>query len=242
MALIYTPQPIPASEFARVFAEERVREYPAIDAFEDRFGYAVDRARLEEAARVLCCPCKAAAPNWQHGRVLYTLARHVFATATAPVTCLDIGTAKGFSALCVQWALLDAQRDGSVTSVDVMPPEARVRRGTIVEVDRLLTLREILAPWPESQSITFVASTGIDWLKRHPGRIHFAFIDGKHTFEVVEHEGRLLAARQEPGDLAVFDDVQMTGVGVAVRQLGTRYAVEYLAAKAERVYAIGVKR
>lgn len=242
MALIYTPQTIPADDFARVFEAERLNDYPAIEAFVERCGYALDRGRLEMAARVLCSPYKAAPPNWQHGRVLYAWAREYFAAHEGPFTCLDIGTAKGFSALCVLWALEASGRSGSITSVDVMPPEARVRRGTIAEVEGLLTLRETLTPWPETQAITFLESTGIDWLQRHHGRVHFAFVDGKHTRDAVFQEGRLLAKRQEPGDRVVFDDIQMAGVRDAVAQLGAYYEVEPLTAKPGRTYALAVRR
>jgi predicted O-methyltransferase YrrM len=242
MALIYSPQPIPASEFARVFEDERVNEYPAIDALEQRYGYALDRAKLEEAGRILCSPVKASPPNWQHGRVLYAVARDYFSTHDGPFTCMDIGTAKGFSALCVLWALTDSGQQGQLTSVDVMPPEAKVRRGTISEVPNLLTLREILAPWPESQAITFLESTGIDWLLTSTSPcIHFAFVDGKHAEDVVYQEGKLLAKRQQCGDVVIFDDVQMPQVKAAVDRLAKFYRLEMVTAKPGRAYAIGVR-
>lgn len=228
--------------YAAAFRAEQAHEYPVVDQFERRAGYRLDRDRLESAARVLACPLKAHPPNWQHGRVLYTIARAYLATHAEPVTLLDIGTAKGFSALCLQWALLDSGRPGAVVSVDVLDPAGRERRNSVAEVEGPTTLAAILAPWPEAGAITFLKSTGVEWLKQHPARVHVAFVDGKHTGAVVYQEGTLLAQRQEPGDVVVFDDVQIDGVAAAVKELRKVYALEELIVTDHRRYAIGVRR
>jgi hypothetical protein len=139
-------------------------------------------------------------------------------------------------------AFLDTGAPCRLTSVDVMPPAARCYRNTVVELDGgLKTLDEILAPWPEASDITFLESTGISWLQGHAGRIHIAFIDGKHTGDVVRQEGKLLAKRQESGDVAIFDDCQMPQVSPAVASLSEWYRIEYVKAE-PREYAIGRRR
>lgn len=233
------------ADYDRVFEAERAREYPVVDAFEARMGFAVDRQRLEQAARVLACPVKNNPPNWQHGRVLYAAARkRIAGMSPGGLTILDIGTAKGFSALCLQWAVNDeagALVGGAVTSTDVIDPDARVRRNTVAEVDGLLTLRETLASWPEAQGIRFLHGTGIDALEQM-GNIEVAFVDGKHTGAVVAQECRLLAEHQEPGAVAIFDDVHLEDVGRAVKGLSAIYALETLALLPNRAYAVGVRR
>ena len=243
MSLNYEPQTVPPQTFEAIFDAERKAEHPAIDALEQRMGEAIDRARLEGAARVLACPVKRIGPNWQHGRVIYAVARNYVHNAEPRIRCLDIGTAKGFSALCLYWAVHDecGQTD-AVTSVDVMPPNARVRRNTIAECDRLKTLSEILEPFQDAQRIQFIESTGIDFLKAHPERFHVAFVDGKHTDDAVWHEGRMLAAHQEPGDVVIFDDYQVPGVAAAIVRLGKFYDLELISAKPDRTYAIGRRK
>jgi prepilin-type processing-associated H-X9-DG protein len=231
-----------AEEYARIFAEECARTYPVIDALEVECGYAIDRDRLEDMARVLACPMKANAPNWQHGRVLYAVVRRYLAGKTEPVTVLDIGTAKGFSALCLQMALNDAGALGAVVSVDVIDPDGRVRRNTVAEVDGPLTLAETLAPWPMAGAVTFLCSSGVEWLDRHPGRVHVAFVDGKHSGPVVHKEGLLLAQRQNAGDIVVFDDVHIPGVRLAVDTLEPFYAVRQIDVMPHRSYAIAVRQ
>jgi predicted O-methyltransferase YrrM len=228
-------------QYQEAFEREAAQSYPMVDYFEFRMGYLLSQKRYLEAARVLACPIKAHAPNWQHGRVLYALAREHFSRSRdrwqSAVRVLDVGTAKGFSALCLQWALNDVGICETVYSVDVIDPTTRVLRNTVAEIDGLKTLAEILAPWPESARIRFECCTGVDWLQRHPERLHFAYVDGKHTGAVVSREAHLIRERQQPGDVAIFDDVQIPAVGAVVADL-KGYDVEYLRVLPHRAYAI----
>lgn len=252
MSLNYAPSEVTAETYQRIFDLERAFSYPVVDAFEERMGFAVDRARLESAARVLSCPFKAVPPNWQHGRVLYAAVRNYLASLDwmtlvdgellGRVRCLDIGTAKGFSALCVRWACEDAGVEADSFSVDVLPPEARVRRNTVAEVDGLKTLAEILSPFPEARRITFLNTTGLEWLHANCERVHIAFVDGKHSGVVVRQEGQMLSDRQEFGDLVVFDDVHIPEVGAAVESLKRVYDVERLQILPKRAYAIARRK
>ena len=230
-----------AADYARIFEEERQREYPVIDAFEHRMGYAIDRARLEGAARVLACPLKSNPPNWQHGRVIYAAARRYLSTRSDWTLCVDIGTAKGFSALCLRWALNDAGVDGYVFSVDVIDPESRVRRNTVSEVDGYRTLAEIMEPWADAlRGVTCACLTGVESLNAQ-ARVHVVFVDGKHQYEVVRREVALIRAKQQPGDLAIFDDLQIPGVHQAVATL-QGYDVEDVSLPNGRRYAVAVRR
>lgn len=248
-----------ALDYQRIFDLERTHHYPIVDEFEQRMGYAIDRAKLEEAARVLACPVKRNPPNWTHGRVLYSAVRWYLSSLPARqridlegpapavieglrhVNILEIGSAKGFGALCLFWALADSGEFGRVVSVDVIDPSSREKRNTIAEVDGYKTLAETLEPWPEAQSIHFVQSTGIDWLKAHPERLHVVFVDGKHTAAVVSQEAALIAARQAPGDLCIFDDVHLPEIRAVVRGLHHAYSLEYLDILPNRGYAVAVR-
>lgn len=236
-------------DYQTAFATERVREYPGIDDVEARYGFKLARYKLEYAARILACPVKANPPNWQHGRVLYAVARRYLASSVRHddvVTFLDIGTAKGFSALVLEWALCDAPQSGRVCSVDVIDPAARIERNTVADANGtgLHTLAEILAPWPEAGAIHFECCPGTEWLVRSQERVHFAFVDGKHRGDVVRMEAGLLDGRQRSGDVIVFDDVHIPGVMDAVATaLSGRYHVDLvIAIPHAREYAIATKR
>ena len=231
------------ADYAAAFDAERDQVYPQVDALEARFCWGIDPPRLLEAARVLACPVKRTPPHWQHGRVLYAYARQYLARHDGPAHLVDIGTAKGFSALCLRWALSDSQVLGRVTSIDVIDPAARVRRNTVAELDGYLTLYETLAPWSEMRGTEFVCGEGLTWLQSSSSRIHMASIDGKHTEAVVREEALKLAERQQPGDLVFFDDVHLPGVAAAVRRVADVYDVlERFDVLPQRAYLVAVRR
>ena len=244
--------PLTREAYDRAFDTERARAYPAVDALEKEFGYAIDRARLEGAARVLACPVKPNPPCWQHGRVLYALVRKYLAgrPTEAPdvrmlptYQFLDIGTAKGFSALVMVWAVRDSGVPRvRISSCDVLDPAVSGFRNSVTDIGSDgLTLADYLAPWPEAQTVGFWGMKATEWLQRHGGRIHFAFVDGKHSTEAVAEEARLLSERQQPGDIVLFDDLQMIAVRKGVAKL-TGYDMRILQASHERGYMLAVKR
>lgn len=234
-------------DYEEAYAREIAREYPEVDAFESRHGYAVMRARLECAARVLACPVKANPPNWQHGRVLYSLARKYLETQHDHVLFLDIGTAKGFSAVVMSWAIADAERSASarVESVDIVDPEMLVKRNSVIECDTLYTVYQFTAPFvAPATDVRFYGGGSANWLglaARAGRRIGFAFVDGKHTHDAVMFEALQVAKLQRPGDVIVFDDMQIKDLAKAVVNL-KGYRREWLhLTGAYRSYGIAIK-
>lgn len=255
-------------DYQREWALECAVEYPSVDAFERRMGYAIDRIQLDSAARVLACPVKRNPACWQHGRVVYSaLGRRISQMDHgSEMLALDIGTAKGFSAVCIEAALNDIGdgEDGILNgwqtiSLDVIDPLARVRRNTVAEIDGLLTLRETLDASEvdmrladSTAAILFLQSTGVTWLKANSARVHFAFIDGKHTHDAVSTELINLARVQQKGDMVVLDDLQVPGVHDAAAQMTSYYHIEQIDAvpanetadrrHAPRRYGVGIRR
>lgn len=231
------------SAYDRAFDEERTHDYPEVDRLEERLGYRLDRQQLEAAARTLACPLKVHAPNWQHGRVVYALTRARLSRwrdEDGPALLVDIGTAKGFSALCLLWAARDSGLGlrVDVVTVDVVRPGDRVRRNSVAELDGALTLPEFLAPWPEAQAIAYFATDSPRWQAYAGQRAAVVFIDGKHAYESVTADARRF--RQDRGDVIVCDDVQMPGVLKAFVELRD-YNLSILEAHACRHYGIAVK-
>jgi predicted O-methyltransferase YrrM len=231
-----------ARQYDLIFEKERANTYPVMDEVERATGFAIDRRELELMARVLACPLKVNPPNWQHGRLIYSaLRRYLADVKPSKMLCLDIGTAKGFSALVMQSALDDAGVDGAVVSVDVIDPQARATRNTVAEVDGLKTLAETLSPFARAaDKVSFLWSSGTDYLGSSSGRINFAFVDGKHKYDAVRDDAALLATRQQPGDITIFDDVHLKGVRQAVDELKT-YDVKHVHLKMDRSYAVAVR-
>jgi len=232
-------------QYMEVFAAECARYYSEVTALEQNAGYAVPRVRLEAAARVLACPVKVNPPSWQHGRVIYALARGLLEDEDHGGCFLDIGTAKGFSAVVMAWALADAGARHDVLSVDAVDPLSHVERNSVAEVDgELLTVPEFIAPFmPPDAHIHFYGGGSLPLLDRLIGtgeRVRFAFVDGKHTAAAVSAEILCLLRLQSRGDIALFDDVQIPGVSEAVKKIHG-YTVTRLNAGPNRSYAIAVR-
>lgn len=227
-------------QYAAAFERERRNEYPVIDAFEKRMGFAVDRDRLEAAARVLACPVKKNPPNWMHGRILYALGRSYLAREAGEQYWLDIGSAKGFSAMCMAWALDDSEREGRVLSLDVIDPNSREPRNS---VDDSKTLAEFTQDYlPMGSDVMFMQGSAADVIgSGAPERINFAFIDGSHLYDGVKSDISVVAPRQQPGDIILFDDLQKPDVARAVSEM-QGYDLEYITLLPERMYAIAVKQ
>lgn len=243
-----------AHDYEAAFARECCFEYPYMEIWEEEVGYAIDRGRLEMMARVCACPIKRNPPNWQHGRAVYALARKRIETLPAPQpsrlhTFLDVGTAKGFSALCLLWAIHDANRpDISVVTVDVIDPGSTAPRNSIRDLDGPCDLMGYMGPFmPQLDGMMMAAlcSTGVDFLQQMVERrepIPFAFVDGKHSEDQVAIEARLLSQVQERGDMILFDDLQMIPVRRAVGRVeALGYRLELIKPCKERTYGWATK-
>lgn len=230
-------------KYASIFAKECAQSYPVMDGLEQTCGFAVPKVRLEAAAEVLACPLKANPPNWQHGRLLYALARDYLRKSPGPGIFLDIGTAKGFSACVLSWAIEDAGLSIPLVSIDMMEPNTRERRNSVAELDGLKTVPEFANPFKAvSINPVWIGGGSSRWLKASVNpRILFAFVDGKHSYEAVSTDAAGLLARQAPGDIAVFDDVQIPAVSEAVGDM-TGYAVEIITLSPKRTYAIATRQ
>lgn len=245
------------AKYLEAFKAEAARTYPAIDQLIAMFG-GYELPSLATMARDLACPLKEHAPNWQHGRVLYAMARNYLARARvaareneggewpiAPFLFLDIGTAKGFSALCLFWALSETGAAGEVHSFDVVDPAERVARNSIAELDGLRTVEEFIAPHLPAET------RGALYCHKHPGmlfdekvpegRINIAFVDGKHKRTDVLAEAMKIGGRQAMTDFILFDDWQVPGVKEGISafmqtSVGQAYRYTEIPVNAVRAY------
>lgn len=237
-----------AEEYRAAFERERANDYKVMDAIEEELGFTLEHDWLLEAAADLSCPVKRNPPCWQHGRLLYAYLRRYLADnqpfRVPEPTIVEIGTAKGFSACVMAWALVDwfKGRTGSIHSVDMIDPEARVARNTPAELEGLKTVPELVAPFmPPEACVAFYGGGSEAFLEAWGDRrINFAFIDGKHDFEHVTKEARMISLCQKPGDLMIFDDLQFPGVRKAVSRI-SGYGLRPIRLTKDRIYAVAVK-
>lgn len=214
-----------SSLYDRVFESEALNTYPEIDAYEKECDAAIDRELLLRMARILNCPVKRNPPNWQHGRVIHAaLTARMRSIGKTRDTCayLDIGTAKGFSAVVMVRALTQFHQRALVHTAEVVDLSEKIRRNTVAELDGYKSVWELIEPFvPSVAQLAWVGDSfkTLELLRRTYDRIPFAFVDGKHDFRHVRQEAVSIAAMQREGDVILFDDCQMPEVFRAVQKL-----------------------
>ena len=233
-------------KYHEAFLKECRSSYPEVQAFEDRCGFAVNVDKLQSAARVLACPLKVNPPSWAHGRVIYSAVRKLLAIDASAGVFLDIGTAKGFSAVAAGWAIEDSKASHTVLSVDIVDPTLKVSRNSVIEThNALFTVAEFVAPFRSSSVAMKFFGGGsmplIQHLQDSQQRVRFAFVDGKHTYEAVVAEIGHLKDLQRSGDVTVLDDLQIAPVAQAASKL-RGYDVTMLSAGPLRRYAVAVRQ
>lgn len=214
--------------YVRLFEDARSASYPEIDRYEKETGAAIDRAFLDDLALHTQVVVKDSPLMWPHGRLLYSSLRdYLRKRPTDRVTILETGTARGFSALCMAKALLDAGQQGVILTIDIVPHEQEIYWNCIDDLDGKKSRRELLRPWHDlvGRFIVFVWGDSRSILPAlSVDRVHFAFIDGAHSYADVMFEFGEVAAKQRPGDVIVFDDVneeKFPGIYKAVQEIGS---------------------
>ena len=110
-------KPTATTQVYRELAEEvAARIYPEIDEFEAASTYAIAPAWLHDLALHTQVVVKKSPLCYAHGRILYSaLSKYLFANPlSSKINIVETGTARGFSSLCMAWALHNMGRPGSI--------------------------------------------------------------------------------------------------------------------------------
>lgn len=236
-------------EYLTLFESARNEKYPLITGLEQKLGYAINRDWLDDLALHTQIVIKKSKLAYPHGRLLYSLLRWMIAVRNLNhVTVLETGTARGFSALCMAKAISDADVDGRIVSVDVLPHLKRQIWNCIDDHDGPKSRAEILAPWHDLiKNIIFIQGDTLKLLPRIGlEKVHFAYLDAQHTETNVMQEYSSVSPVQSQGDIIVFDDVTQhvfPGVVAAVENIAAKgeYTINKLSISDQRCYAWGIK-
>jgi len=146
--------------------------------------------------------------NYERGMLLYALIAKY-----KPKNVLEFGTASGYATLCMAWAMEENKIDGKIFTIDIEPMEK---------------ISEKITNWGNGPSIEFLSRKELwgriaekNWLNHivsYPGysveimyketfpKIQFAYIDGAHFFEGVQHDFYSFLKIADNNFLALFDD------------------------------------
>jgi predicted O-methyltransferase YrrM len=204
-----------------------------VDLLEKKNGYSVNKDWLNSLALHTQIVVKKSELNYAHGRILYTVLRHYLTSLAKEdiktVNIIETGTARGFSALCMAKALSDSKFEGSICTVDVLPHYKKMFWNCSADhTTGKQTRQNLLSDWADltERYIIFMQGFVKHILPKIAlTRIHFAFLDGAHTYEDVLFEFNNISKCQKDGDIIVFDDYNerdFPGIVKAVNYIGSK--------------------
>ena len=239
--------------YIELWRQEKSNIYPEVDQYEKNIGYKVDKSWLDNLALHTQVVIKASPLCWQHGRVLFARLSNWLndnpIEVIPVVTIWETGTARGFSALCMSKAIEEQGRVARIITFDVLPHNQRMFWNCIDDHDGPKSRSELLKPWRNLSSkyvIYYQGDSKITLKRVASERIHFAFLDGSHTYNDVMFEFNQIKDYQCSGDVIVFDDYtesQFPGLVRAVDEICScfEYSRVELSAHQDRGYVIATK-
>ena len=101
--------------YLSIYEKAKKEKFLEIDNFESSSGFNIDKLWLDELALHTQVVKKKSAINYQHGRVLYSLLRKYIQDQNINfIKILEIGTARGFSSICMSKAINDSKIKGNI--------------------------------------------------------------------------------------------------------------------------------
>ena len=188
--------------------------------------------------------------NFQHGFILYkALTNYIINNKRKNYNIIEIGTAKGFSSLCMAKALDDLKVNGFIQTIDVLPHDMPMYWNSIMDHDGKQSRQQLLNEYKHliDKYINFLHGESE---KIFPtldiSRIHFAFIDGEHFYDNVISDGENISKKQEQGDILIFDDytdLLFPGVVRAANEICEKFRYKRIKvfSSDERAYLIAEK-
>ena len=192
---------------------------------------------------------------YAHGRLLYTslsdfLIKKSKELKNEKIFILETGTARGFSAVCMSKALEDSKKDGLIITFDVLPHSTKMFWNTIDDITKgPQTRSQLLDDWEylcKKYILFHQGDTRLELNKIYLKRVHFAFLDGAHTYKDVMFEFNQIKEKQMKGDIIVYDDYneeKFPGIVNAVNKICQKYNYDKMIIKSsnERGYVIATK-
>jgi len=238
-------------EYLKIWKKAKNEKYPMVDKVEADTGFAINSDWYHKLALHTQVVIKKSKICYQHGRIIYSiLCNYININNYERINILEIGTARGFSALCMAAALQKMKINGEITTIDPLPHNHKMYWNCINDLDKENSREDILFNYNSltTKYIKFIEGTSEVILNRaiYP-RIHFAFIDGGHEYENIIFEFQYINEFQEIGDIIIFDDYNINlfpGIVRAVDEIciNYNYSKNIININDQRGYAIAIKR
>ena len=150
--------------------------------------------------------------NYERGILLYSLIAKY-----KPKNVLEIGTAEGYSTLCMAWAMVDYDINGKIFTIDPKPFDTPIEREITWEKNPehntiSLSTKELLNKFADKEWIKKIeVLTGFsgDILQKKTKelpKMDMGFIDGHHAYEAVIHDFYAFLQIASENFYLLFDD------------------------------------
>ena len=239
-------------DYVNIHNKSKLKQYKEVDYIEEEYQFKINKNFFENLAFNTQVVIKNNEINYQHGRILYTyLSDYINKSLnkTSNFTILETGTARGFSSICMSRAIIDRNVNGSVYTIDILPHDIKMVWNCPKDFTEISSRMEMLSDWSDELSnIVFLTGSSKKILNNlFLNRVHFAFLDGLHTYVAVKHEFDYINKRQNSGDMIIFDDVvknKYNGVVKLINELIDLeiYNVNLLRVSEFRTLGIAVKK
>lgn len=235
--------------YLSIYEKAKKEKFLEIDILENSTGFKVDKSWLDKLALHTQVVKKKSAINYQHGRVLYSLLRKYIQDQNINyIKILEIGTARGFSSICMSKAINDTGIKGVINTIDIIPHKKEIYWNCIDDFEGKKTRENLLSFWSEElKNINFLTGPSSYVLnKTKMEKINFAFIDGMHDYYNVKKELNFVKERQSIGDIIICDDYDLDKFEGVVKALNDedfsrKYNVLDFSSDPQRTYAIATR-
>ena len=162
-------------------------------------------------------------PNFERGLLLYALI-----SKFKPKNVLEIGTAEGFSTLCMAWAMTDFEINGKIFTIDPKPFDSPIKRVVTWKENQehetiLLSTKDLWNKFAKKEWIEKIqVLTGFsgEILKKNSKtlpKMDMGFIDGHHDYKAVNHDFHAFLQIASVNFCLLFDDYVPDGNGGVVQ-------------------------
>jgi len=196
--------------YINIFNDVRNKEYLEVDKYLSSKRFQINKNWVDNLALHTQVVKKKSPINYQHGRILYSCLReYIENSENKSIEILEIGTARGFSSVCMSKALNDSNSKGVITTIDIIANNLPMFWNCIDDHEGPKTRVELLSKWRnELKNIKFLTGPSRMVLNKiNMQRINFAFVDGMHDMTSIKREFNFIKLRQKINDIIIFDDV-----------------------------------
>lgn len=196
-------------EYLEIYEASKKLTAPHISSYLKSKEKKIDDNFIQNLALLTQITIKKSEVQYFHGKLLYSIvANELRERKLDYVNIFEIGTARGFSSMCMAKALDDFKINGHIVSLDLLPHNESIYWGSISDNDGKLSRKNLLNNYKNLLNyVTYIQSSSpIELFKLGINNINLCFIDGEHTYKSVIKESNFVAKFQSKGDIIFFDD------------------------------------